>query len=46
MNILKAAEFVDKLEDEICSRLDIDDFEAFMTAISKELFGRYLMEDK
>lgn len=34
--------FVDKLEDEICKRTDIDSFEEFMVALSKELGSRYV----
>ncbi|MDH4129835.1 MAG: hypothetical protein OEV44_13840 [Spirochaetota bacterium] len=33
--------FVDKLEDEICHRTDIDDFEKFFIALAKELNKRY-----
>lgn len=36
------SEFLDKLEDEICKRTDIDDFELFITSLTKELNRRYL----
>lgn len=34
--------FVDKLEDEICKRTDIDSFDYIMVEIAKELYDRYL----
>ena len=45
MTAKKLRSFIDKMEDEICKKSDIEEYDDLMVALAKELSKRYLSTD-